>query len=178
MVFLYLIGWAVLQYIGYMLTVGGIFVVFLDSISNNTMPETYMGVAFILIAIGLIIYFIFTVIYVMKSYKYILVPYVGYDDPSRAGFQLILHSRKLMTGHRWELFVTQLSFFWWILLTIVTFGLASFYTVPYMTLTIAGYFDVLQAQIQKQDITNNTHEQVIKPIILQPSNWVDKDTTD
>ena len=178
MVLLYLIGWAVLQYIGYTLAGTGMFIVFLDSISQNSMPEAYMGVAFALIIIGLIIYFIFSVIYIMKYYKYILVPYVGYDEPSMAGFQLILHSRKLMNGHRWELFVAQLSFFWWILLTIVTLGLASFYTIPYMRLTIAGYFDLLQEQIQKQETTNNTVIQTIKPIILQPSSSVDEDTTD
>lgn len=102
-----------------------------------------------------------------------MVPFVGYNDQSLKGFQLIAKSRELMVGHRWELFVMQLSFFWWGLLTLITLGLAGFYTIPYMVLTLPGYFDVLNdAQNKQSHLDDSNKQKKIQPIILQPSNQI------
>ena len=49
-------------------------------------------------------------------------------------------SKDMMEGHKMELFMLTLSFIGWILLTIVTCGLAGFYVAPYMGQTFANYY--------------------------------------
>ena len=46
-----------------------------------------------------------------------------------------------MNGHKWELFVLDLSFIGWGLLTVIPF--VSVYVTPYMEVTCAGYYDAL-----------------------------------
>jgi uncharacterized membrane protein len=48
-----------------------------------------------------------------------------------------------MQGHRWRLFVLCLSFFWWFLLVTVTAGIALIYVGPYMSATLAGFYQDL-----------------------------------
>lgn len=49
-------------------------------------------------------------------------------------------SRELMVGHKWEFFVFQLSFIGYWLLTIVTFGVAGIWVIPYYRLSTANYY--------------------------------------
>lgn len=146
MIAIYLIGWAILAFLGDLMVQASALIMIITQLSYTIVPSF----VYWLLAIGIILLVVFTLIYVIKWYKYILVPFVGYNDQSLKGFQLIAKSRELMVGHRWELFVMQLSFFWWGLLTLVTLGLAGFYTIPYMVLTLAGYFDVLNNAQNKQ----------------------------
>ena len=51
-------------------------------------------------------------------------------------------SRRIMNGRKMDLFVVDLSFLGWDLLSLLTFGLLSiFYVSPYQLLTRAGCFD-------------------------------------
>ena len=52
----------------------------------------------------------------------------------------ITASRKLMDGHKKELFILGLSFIGWWILVIVTLGLATLYVMPYQQVTTAGFF--------------------------------------
>ena len=55
--------------------------------------------------------------------------------------------------------------------SIVTLGLAGFYTVPYMVLTLAGYFDTLNdAQKQQAALEIQENKNKVQPVVLQPSN--------
>lgn len=51
-----------------------------------------------------------------------------------------------MNGHKWELFVLQLSFIGWYLLVSITFGIASIYVVPYMSCTVANFYQRIKTQ--------------------------------
>lgn len=169
MIAIYLIGWAILAFLGELMIQASALIMIIAQLSYTIVPSF----VYWLLAIGIILLVVFTFIYIIKWYKYILVPFVGYNDQSLKGFQLIAKSRELMVGHRWELFVMQLSFFWWGLLTLITLGLAGFYTIPYMVLTLAGYFDVLNDAQNKQSHLDDSNEQKkIQPIILQPSNQI------
>lgn len=56
-------------------------------------------------------------------------------------------SMALMDGHKWEFFVFQLSYIWWILLCIVTFGIASLWVIPYMQAgNIQYYLNLKESQ--------------------------------
>lgn len=61
------------------------------------------------------------------------------DDPIGYNEALRLSS-KLMVGHKWDFFVFQLSFIGYWLLSIVTFGVASIWVIPYYHLSTANYY--------------------------------------
>lgn len=165
MTFLFLVGWALLISFGRTGIGLSSITMTLYALNNISIP-TFLVVAFI---ISFIVFVVFGIIYLMKQYKYIFIPFVGLDSPSTKGFKLVAKSRELMKGHRWELFVMHLSFFWWILLIGVTLGLASFYVMPYIYLTLAGYYDVIN-NTQKNKATEVTDKQgPIKAIVLQPN---------
>lgn len=57
--------------------------------------------------------------------------------------EAITRSRHLMNGHKWELFVINLSFIGWWILSTITLRLADFWTMPYYRLTLACFYQKL-----------------------------------
>ena len=54
--------------------------------------------------------------------------------------EAITESRKLMDGHKAEYFILQLSFLGWVLLGILTIGIANLWVFPYIYTTNANYY--------------------------------------
>lgn len=165
MTFLFLVGWALLISLGRLGIGLSSITMTLYALSSISIP-TFLVVAFI---ISFIVFIVFGIIYLMKQYKYIFIPFVGLDNPSTKGFKLVAKSRELMKGHRWELFVMHLSFFWWFLLIGVTLGLASFYVMPYIYLTLAGYYDTINDMQKKKEAEVIAEPAPIKAVVLQPN---------
>ncbi len=93
---------------------------------------------------------IFIVPGIIKALEYWAVNYilcVRPDIDKNDAFEL---SYKLTDGHRGELFLLELSFFGWGLLSVLSFGVAGvFYVFPYMQLTYAEYFSYLRSEAIK-----------------------------
>ena len=53
-------------------------------------------------------------------------------------------SRKMMDGYKWDYFVFNLSFIGCIILSIMTIGILAIYTIPYMTVSKALYYEELK----------------------------------
>ena len=82
---------------------------------------------------------------IMKSYSYKLVPYLLAEDPDLAPKAALEKSETMMKGHRWELFVLELSFIGWDLLTILTLGILDvFYVGPYTRATRVEFYKALK----------------------------------
>ena len=82
---------------------------------------------------------------IMKSFSYQMVPYILSEDPDIEPKEALNRSEAMMAGHRWELFVLDLSFFGWIMLSIITLGLGYiFYVGPYMNATYAEFYQALK----------------------------------
>lgn len=72
------------------------------------------------------------------------VPYLLAEDDSIKPMAAIKMSWEMMTGHKGEYFMLNLSFLGWELLNVITFGITGiFWSTPYMCLTLAGYHDEL-----------------------------------
>lgn len=89
--------------------------------------------------------FLWTLLFIIpgliKSYSYRMVPYIVRDNPEMSSKEIITRSREMMDGHKWEVFVFDLSFILWILFGIGTFGLGLvFWTAPYMNNAAAGIY--------------------------------------
>lgn len=82
---------------------------------------------------------------IIKSYAYAMVPYIIYENPNLTPNQAVALSEKLTRGYKWKLFVLELSFIGWNLLSALTAGiLGLLYVNPYMGLTYAGAYEQLK----------------------------------
>ena len=77
---------------------------------------------------------------IVKSYAYAMTYYIMQENPGMSLGLAIGKSRRMMKGHKWELFLLDLSFTGWMLLGIVTFGLALFYVWPYYQAARAAFY--------------------------------------
>lgn len=83
---------------------------------------------------------------IIKSYEWALVPYLLAENPRIKGSEARDLSAQMMDGHKMELFVLQLSFLGWWILSALTFGLlAVFYVSPYYAITVCDYYENLKA---------------------------------
>ena len=82
---------------------------------------------------------------IVKSYSYRMVPYILAEGPELSGREVIDRSRRMMNGNKWKAFVLDLSWILWILLTVITLGLAGvFYVNPYIEATNAELYHALK----------------------------------
>ena len=84
---------------------------------------------------------------IVKSYAYSMAYYVLADNPELTARQALKISKQIMKGHKFELFILQLSFFWWHLLGGITFGLAYIYIMPYMSATVANFYNSIKGGV-------------------------------
>lgn len=75
---------------------------------------------------------------IIAGYRYRFALYILLDDPTKGALDCIRESKELTRGRKGELFVLDLSFLGWSLLSIIPF--VSIYTSPYMTLTDVGFY--------------------------------------
>ena len=68
-----------------------------------------------------------------------MVYYILAEHPEFSAMDAIRESKRIMKGHKFELFVLQLSFIWWYLLVAVTFGVAAIYVAPYTEMAKANF---------------------------------------
>ena len=99
----------------------------------------------LLYTIFLALWTLIPIVGIVKSYSYAMTFFIMKDNPEMSGTEAITASRKMMDGHKLDLFVLDLSFIGWILLCGLTFGLLSFYVVPYMEATRAAFYENLKA---------------------------------
>ena len=78
---------------------------------------------------------------IIKSYEYAAVPYILTVNPDLTDKQALSASKKIMDGHKGELFWLQLTFIGWYLLGIIACcGLGIFFLTPYIRAAEAEFF--------------------------------------
>lgn len=83
--------------------------------------------------------------WIIKTYQYMLVPYILADNPNMPRKQVFDLTKQMMMGNKWRAFVLNLSFIGWYLLCFCTCGiLAIFYVEPYKAYTMAAFYKDLQ----------------------------------
>jgi len=102
---------------------------------------------------GLLV-FVFTLLWsllfvipgIVKSYSYAMTYYIKLDNPSVVGQQAITESRKMMNGHKWELFVLDLSFIGWYIVGAICLGIGTLWVIPYHQAARAHFYEELKAK--------------------------------
>ncbi len=74
--------------------------------------------------------FLFIIPAFIKAYSYAMSMYIGVKEPKITGLDAITKSRQLMNGNKTSLFVLDLSYIGWYLLSILTFGILLLWVVP------------------------------------------------
>ena len=92
---------------------------------------------------------------IIKSYSYRLVPYILADNPDMNSDDAITLSREMMNGQKFEVFVLDLSFFLWWILSSITFNIVGIlYVFPYIYATdVELYLAIKNGSVD--DITNS-----------------------
>lgn len=80
---------------------------------------------------------------IIAAYRYSQAMFIFIENPELSFMEAIEESKKMMVGHKWELFVFDLSFIGHILLVIITFGIYSIYYTPLFYTSRVRYFQYL-----------------------------------
>lgn len=83
---------------------------------------------------------------IVKSFSYAMTPFLLAEYPELTANQAITLSRKIMNGHKLDLFFLGLTFIGWSLLNILTLGIGSLFLNPYVNATWAAFYRQLQAE--------------------------------
>lgn len=90
---------------------------------------------------------------IVKSYSYMLAEFVSKEHPEYDYTECLEESKEKMEGHKMEMFVLELSFIGWALLSILTLGIGLLWLVPYMQQTKVEY---INANIMKLRTDSST----------------------
>ena len=85
---------------------------------------------------------------IILSLAYSMVPLVIRDNKEMGVREVLRTSRLMMRGHKWQLFVLELTFIGWIILTIFTLGIGFLWLQPYMVMTYAHFYEDVKAEYE------------------------------
>lgn len=77
---------------------------------------------------------------IIMAYAYSMAIFVANDNPELTPMEAIKKSKELMRGHKWDLFVLDLSFIGWILLCCLTCGIGFIFLAPYIEMAHAEFY--------------------------------------
>ena len=80
----------------------------------------------------------------IKALSYSMSMYVLAENPRMNALEAIDCSKKMMKGHKLELFILILSFIGWNLLAILTLGILYIWLLPYMQASMANFYKSLK----------------------------------
>ena len=101
-------------------------------IFKNLAPRVTVAGLFFLIAI---------VLGVIVTFMYKMIYYVRVDNPDDSVVQILKKSRKIMHGHKIDLFVLGVTFIGWHIVCNITCGIGYLWLVPYMAAAEAAFYD-------------------------------------
>ena len=121
-----------------LLVVGGLGASFSNSIlqTSSTVIQSMSGIA----VVGFVLYFFSIIWLIVKSYYYQIAYIVAADDESLTAKDAVERSKEIMTNNRGKLFVLQLSFIGWAILTIFTLGIGYLWLAPYMQFALIAFY--------------------------------------
>ena len=85
---------------------------------------------------------------IIAAYRYSMAVYILLDNPEYSAMECIRQSKQLMDGHKLDLFVLQLSFIGWYILTAIPF--VSIYVTPYTEVTTANFYNALIGRVPSE----------------------------
>ena len=81
---------------------------------------------------------------IIKSISYSMSYFILAEHPELTARQALNESKRIMVGNKMSYFVLMLSFIPWLLLCMITFGIAMIYVGPYMYTAIANFYNAIK----------------------------------
>lgn len=111
-------------------TLPGVVVIIIGSLADS------YGLVFL----GVLLVLCGAVVELIVSYRYRLATYFLLDNPDMGALASITASKQAMRGHKGELFVMDLSFLGWWVLSAFTLGILSLWVSPYCWASEANFY--------------------------------------
>ena len=89
---------------------------------------------------------------IILGLAYDLVPFIIHDNPEIGAREALKTSRLMMRGHKWQLFVLELTFIGWALLCILTLGIGLLWLQPYMSVSFAHFYEDVKAEYESKQV--------------------------
>ena len=83
---------------------------------------------------------------IIAMYSYAMVPYILEEKPKYTVGRAMRMSRKIMKGHKWQLFCLRFSFLGWYLVSILTAGFGLLYVLPYSSAAEAVFYNEISGR--------------------------------
>jgi uncharacterized membrane protein len=77
---------------------------------------------------------------IVKTYAYSMTFFILAENKGMPVLEAITLSRKMMNGHKMDLFLLFLSFIGWFILVVITFGIAGVWVYPYFYATLTNFY--------------------------------------
>lgn len=88
---------------------------------------------------------------IIKSYAYSMAIYIQQDQKNKDWRYCLDKSKEMTNGHKWELFVLDLSFIGWFIVGLLCFGIGLLWVIPYYQVTKANFYLELKKQFEPQE---------------------------
>ncbi len=82
---------------------------------------------------------------IVKWYAYSMTVFIAEDEPQLSPMECIDKSMAMMKGHKWQLFLLDLSFIGWFILCMLTFGIGFLWLTPYQGMARVVFYEQLKA---------------------------------
>ena len=133
-----------------------------DGFRNN-----YFGKSILLFLMVIFFTMLWSLLFVIpgiiKAYSYSMSFYILAENPNMTAREALNESKEIMKGNKLNLFVLELSFILWILLVVVTFGIAAIYVEPYMQLTYVNFYH----NVKRQPVAETVYEETIVEDVVE-----------
>ncbi len=88
---------------------------------------------------------------IVKTYSYSMAYFIKIDHPEYTWRQCIDESRKMMDGHKAELFVQDLSFIGWMIVGTLCLGIGTLWVASYMQAARSQFYESIRPEIPAAD---------------------------
>jgi len=115
-----------------------------DFVFRNTFDKNYWNKFLLSLLKGIfmvLLFCLFIIPGVIFYYRYYFTSFVMAEKPELSWKEAMNVSKKMTNGHKGELFVLDISFIGWYLLTGITCGIVGIYVLPYVYTTQALYYE-------------------------------------
>ena len=83
---------------------------------------------------------------IIKGYSYAMASYISIDNEELSAEECVQRSIEMMKGHKMQLFLLDLSFFGWALLSILTLGIGLLWLAPYQETAHIKFYEDLKSK--------------------------------
>ncbi len=118
----------------------------LDNFKKDYSRYVQAGLLSSLVELGLGLITLLIGTFIM-SYAYAMIPFLLNDYPELTPKEACRTSREMMRGHKWDLFVLDLTFIGWCLLSILTLGIGLLWLAPYQSAARAHFYEDLKSAV-------------------------------